>query len=169
MLYPDYTAPIVALAIFGIGLSGVGWLTTRGISTTRVEVRLPCRESALLLVYLLIYAVVFLSWGMGALREAVPAGRGQEIGVLVAKLVVHVVLPAALLIAFSATVRPLFTSNLEPRYFWRTLIVIAAILTALLAVVSPSLQQIGDLNASVDFLPSMAEFITIWRWVFGYG
>ena len=115
-----------------------------------------------MLVYLLIYAVVFLGWGMGALREAVPAGRGQEIAVLVAKLVVHVVLPAGLLIAFGARIRPLFTSNLEPRYFWRTLIVIAAILTALLAVVSPSLQQIGDLNPSFTTLLWAAPATYLW-------
>jgi membrane protease YdiL (CAAX protease family) len=158
----DWTFPLVALGIFSIGLSGVGWLTTRGANVSRVEVRQPGRESAALLVYMVVYAIVFLGWGMGVLREAIPAGRGQEVAVLAAKLGVHVVLPALLLIAVGANIKPLFRSELAPRIFWRTLLVLGAILLALLAVVSPGLQQISEVNPSFSTLLWMAPASYVW-------
>jgi membrane protease YdiL (CAAX protease family) len=142
----------VSLGIFGIGLSAVSWLTTRGAKTTPIPVARPRLESAALLVYLALYAILFLGLGMGALREAIPAGRMQDVAMLAAKLLVHVALPVGLLLALGAQLKPLFESQLPARQFWLTFGVLGAIITALLAVVSRSLAEIGALEPSVATL-----------------
>ena len=154
--------PFVALGIFGIGLSAVAWLTTRGAKTTPIAVGRPRLESAALLVYLVLYAIFFLGLGMGALREGIPAGRTQDVAVLAAKLLVHVVLPAVLLLALGARLKPLFESQLPARQFWLTFGVLGVIITALLAVVSPSLAEIGALEPSVATLAWAIPVSFVW-------
>lgn len=158
----DWTFPFIALGIFAFGLSAVAWLTTRGVTTTPIAVANPRRESVALLVFMVLYAIFFLGYGMGSLREAIPAGQGQEIAVLVVKLVVHVMLPALLLLALGARIAPLVKSQLPARQFWLTLVVLGAIITALLAVVSPSLGQIGEMNPSIATLAWAAPASFIW-------
>jgi membrane protease YdiL (CAAX protease family) len=71
---------------------------------------------------------------------------------LAAKLLVHVALPVGLLLALGAQLKPLFESQLPARQFWLTFGVLGAIITALLAVVSRSLAEIGALEPSVATL-----------------
>jgi membrane protease YdiL (CAAX protease family) len=158
----DWTFPIISLAIFGVGLSAVGWLTTRGAKTKAIEVKNPAKESGALLLYLALYAVLFLGFGMGALREQIPEGRAQDLAVMGAKLLVHVVLPAILLILVGGRLAPLLKSQIGPKAFWRTLIVIGAIILALLAVVSPSLKQINETNAPLSLLAWAAPASFLW-------
>lgn len=158
----DWTFPLVALGIFAVGLSAVAWLTTRGAKTTPIAVAKPALESGALLVYLALYAIFFLGYGMGALREGIPAGRAQEVAVLGVKLLVHVVLPALLLLALGARLKPLFESQLPRRQFWLTFFVLGAIITALLAVVSPSLQEVGALEPSVVTLVWAVPASFVW-------
>lgn len=158
----DWTFPIISLAIFGVGLSAAGWLTTRGAKTQAIAVENPGKESVALLIYLAIYAVLFLGFGMGALREQIPDGRGQDLAVMAAKLGVHVALPALLLVLISGRLAPLFKSQIGPKQFWRTLIVIGAIILALLVVVSPSLKQINEANAPLSLLAWAAPASFIW-------
>jgi membrane protease YdiL (CAAX protease family) len=158
----DWTFPIVSLAIYGVGLSGIGWLTTRGAKTQPVPVKNPAKESGALLLYLALYAVLFLGFGMGALREEIPEGRTQDLAVMAAKLAVHVVLPALLLLALGGRIAPLLKSQIGPKQFWRTLIVIGAIILALLAVVSPSLKQIGATGAPLSLLAWAAPASFLW-------
>lgn len=158
----DWTFPILSLAIFGVGLSAIAWLTTRGAKTEAIKVANPAKESGALLVYLALYAVLFLGFGMGALREQIPEGREQELAVMGAKLLAHVVLPAILLVMIGGRIAPLLKSQVGPKQFWRTLIVIGAIILALLAVVSPSLRQISETNAPLSLLVWAAPASFVW-------
>lgn len=158
----DWTFPIISLAIFGVGLSAIGWLTTRGSKTAAIEVRNPAKQSGAVLIYLALYAVLFLGFGMGALRENIPEGREQELAVMGAKLVVHLVLPAILLVLIGGRLAPLLKSQIGARQFWRTLIVIGAIILALLAVVTPSLKQIGETDAPLSLLVWAAPASFVW-------
>lgn len=158
----DWTFPIISLAIFGVGLSAIGWLTTRGSKTEAIEVANPARQSGAVLIYLALYAVLFLGFGMGALRENIPEGPEQELAVMGAKLVIHLVLPAILLVLIGGKLAPLLKSQVGPKQFGRTLIVIGAIILALLAVVSPSLQQINETGASLAVLAWAAPASFLW-------
>jgi membrane protease YdiL (CAAX protease family) len=148
----DWVFPIAVLVIFGGFASGIAWLLTRKTNAPEVPVNRPGVELSVTLLYLLLYALVFLGWGLGALREMVPAGAAQDWLVLGAKLVVHVAIPALLLFMVGGAVRPLFDTGLNRPGFWPTLIVIGLLFLALLAVVSPSLRNIGALNPPVATL-----------------
>ncbi len=115
-----------------------------------------------LLAFLVLYAVGFLGWGMSATRAAVPAGREQELLVLAVKLVVHVGAPALLLALLGAKIAPLFNSGLGRPGFWLPLLVLGAIILALMCVVSPALDEIKALHASIATLLWAAPATFIW-------
>ena len=142
----DWSVPIASLGIFGIALSAIIWFLTRKMDPSPVPVARPARESVALLVYLGIYAVLLIGILLGTLKQAIPAGPTQEVVVLAYKLVIHVAIPAAIIVMVGGTVRPLLDAGIKRRGFWSTLIVLGLLMIALLAVVSPSLKEIGALN-----------------------
>lgn len=158
----DWTFPLISLGVFGVVLSGPAWGLTRKARPGLIEVRRPGLELGAVLAYLAVYAVVFLGWGMGALREAVPSGQGQDLAVLVVKLAVHVVAPALLLAALGARLWPLAGGAAAAKGFWPPLIVLGLLLLGLLSVVSPSLKQIAALHPPVQDLVWAAPLAFVW-------
>jgi membrane protease YdiL (CAAX protease family) len=158
----DWTFPLIALGVFGIGLSAIAWLTTRGFESKPIAVARPAVESGAMIVYLALYAIFFLGYGMTALREGIAEGQAQDAAVFVVKLVVHVVFPALLLFALGARLQPLFQSQLPARQFWLTLIVLFVVITGLLAMVSPSLQEIGAIEPSAATLVWAVPACFVW-------
>jgi len=158
----DWVFPIASLVIFGLIFSGVIWFLTRRMNAPAVPVERPKRESLGLLAYLAIYAVLLIGIWLGTVREAIPEGPSQEIIVLAYKLLIHVGIPAALILLLGGALRPLFDSGIRRPGFWPSLIVLSAMMFALLAVVSPSLQQIGALNLGPAVLLAV---LASWAWV----
>lgn len=156
----DWTSGVFILAIFGLGLSGVAWLLTRGAAAPRIDVEHPRIEAGAVLIYLVLYAVLFLGFGMSWARQAVPAGPAQESLVLALKLAVHVVLPAILLVAMGAKLGPITQLGLKARKFWRTLLVMGLIILGLVCVITPSLKQISGIPPTFN--------IMIWAMPLGY-
>jgi membrane protease YdiL (CAAX protease family) len=158
----DWTFPIVSLAIFGIILGGIIWFLTRQMDAPLVPVAHPRRESLGLLAYLVIYAVLFIGIWLGSIRHAIPLGPTQELAVLGYKLLIHVGLPAGIILLLGGTLRALFDGGLLRRGFWTALIALSALMFALLAVVSPSLKQISalQLGAATAVLWVLAS----WLW-----
>lgn len=159
----DWTFPFASLLIFGVAFSGVIWFVTRKMDAPPVPVANPRRESAGLLVYLAVYAVLLVGFGLGAIKSAIPPGPTQELAVLAYKLAIHVALPIAIILALGGTVRALFDTGHRRRSFWLALIVLSAAMFALLALVSPSLKQIAALN----FSPATAAawVVASWLWI----
>jgi uncharacterized protein len=158
----DWSTPIFVLAIFGVALTGLAWLLTRGADAPPIEVKRPATESVAVLIYVGLYAVFFLGYGMTAAREALPAGRQQELLVLSLKLAVHVALPALLLIVLGARLGPITQLGLSGRTFWRTLIIMGAAILGVLSVISPSLANIAELNAAPTLLAWAAPLSFVW-------
>jgi len=158
----DWTFPFISLVIFGVGLSGITLFLSRGPKPEAPPSTRPGVELVAMMIYLAAYAVGFLGYGLGMLREAVSAGPAQEVAVLGVKLLVHVVAPAILLIVLGARIMPIVASGPRPVAFWSVLIVLGAITTGLLAVVSPSLQQISELNAPWTTLAWAGPASFIW-------
>lgn len=158
----DWTFPLISLGVFGLTLSGLAWVLTRNARPPAILVQRPAVELAAVLAFLAVYAVGFLGFGMTAVKGVFPPGPQQEVLVLGVKLLVHVALPALLLMALAARVGPLFAARANRPGFWPPLIVLAAILTGLLAVVSPSLKQIADLNPSLATLAWAAPLSFVW-------
>jgi len=158
----DWTFPLISLGVFGVGLSGVAWVLTRSARPPALLVQRPEVELGAVLVFLAVYAVGFLGYGMSFVRGVFPPGPQQDVLVLGAKLIVHVALPALLLAALGARLGPLFAARANRPGFWPPLLVLGAILIGLLAVVSPSLQQIANLHPTVVTLAWAAPLSFIW-------
>lgn len=158
----DWIFPLISLGVFGLTLSGLAWVLTRNARPPAILVQRPAVELAAVLAFLAVYAVGFLGFGMTAVKGVFPPGPQQELLVLGVKLLVHVALPALLLMALAARVGPLFAARANRPGFWPPLIVLAAILTALLAVVSPSLKQIAELHPSLATLAWAAPLSFAW-------
>lgn len=158
----DSTFPMAILLIFGVAASGVGWLLTRRSMPPEIRIERPPLELAAMLAYLILYAFLFLGPGLSALRSAIEPGAAQDALVLAAKLIVHVGLPAGLLMLLGARVRPLFESGLDRKTFWRTLLVLGPAFLILLAVVSPSLRNIAALDPPPATLLWAAPLSYLW-------
>jgi membrane protease YdiL (CAAX protease family) len=158
----DWVFPIASLTIFGLIFSGVIWFVTRKMDAPSVPVDRPKRESLGLIAYLALYAVLLIGIWLGSVREAIPAGQNQELAVLGYKLLIHVALPASIILAVGGKLTGLFDSGLQRRGSWTSLIVLSAMMFALLAVVSPSLKQINELSLGLAVIPWV---IASWAWL----
>ncbi len=159
----DWFTAVLVLAIFGLVLSGLAWLLTRGAAAPPIQAKRPALESGAVLAYLaVIYALFFTGYGMTAAREAFAEGPEQELAVMALKLVVHIVLPALLLLFLGARLAPLLQAGLKGRKFWRTLIVLSAVILGLLSVISPSLRNIAAENPTVATLAWVAPVSFLW-------
>lgn len=143
----DWTFPLVSMGVFGLGGSAAVWALTRRSNPPAVPVPRPGIELGTVLLYLLAYALLFLGPGMAWLHTALPPGRGAELLMLAGKLAAHVALPALLLAALGAPLRPLFDTGLGRPGFWPVLVLVGGALIALLAVVNPSLRDIAATGA----------------------
>ncbi len=158
----DWSTGVLVALIFGLGLGSVAWLLTRGANAPRVEVKRPAIESGSMIVYLALYAVLFLGFGMTWVRQALPEGQQQELLVLALKLGVHIVLPAIVLVALGAKLGPITQLGLSGRKFWRTLIVLGLIILALICVITPSLKQISGIPPTLDTMIWAVPLGFIW-------
>lgn len=159
----DWVFPIASLVIFGLIFSGVIWFLTRKMNAPAVPVNNPRRESLGLLAYLAVYAVLLIGIWLGTIKDAIPEGPNQEWAVLGYKLLIHVGVPVAIIMALGGAVRPLFDSGMTRKGFWTTLIVLSAMMMGLLALVSPSLEQIGALN--LDPVTAIFWVLVSWTWL----
>ena len=158
----DWSFPIASLLIFGLIFSGVIWLLTRRMSAPPVPIARPKRESLGLLAYLLIYAVLLIGIWLGSIKQAIPPGPSQEIAVVGYKLLIHIGAPAVIILALGGALRPMFDSGLKLPGFWSTLIVLSAAMFALLAAVSPSLEQISGLHLGIA--GAIVLVFASWAW-----
>lgn len=158
----DWFTGVLVMGIFGVAMSGLAWALTLGAQAPPIEAKRPALESGAIIVYLALYAVLFTGFGMSAARAAFPEGPQQEALVMGVKLIAHVVLPALILVLLGVRLAPLFQAGLSGRKFWRTLIVLGAIILALLCVISPSLKNIADTNAAFATLAWVAPVSFVW-------
>ena len=159
----DWVFPIASLVIFGVILGAIIWFVTRKMNAPAVAVAQPQRESLGLLAYLLVYAVLLIGIWLGSIRHAIPPGETQELAVLGYKLLIHVGIPAAIILALGGAIRPLFDSGRKRPGFWPALIVLSGLMFGLLAVVSPSLKEIGALNLGLG--AAAAWVLGSWAWM----
>lgn len=159
----EWFFPIASLVIFGLALSSIIWFLTRKMDAPPVPVSNPRRESVAFLGYVAIYAALFIAFGLGAVREAVPEGQAQDLAVLAYKLVIHVAIPVVLILILGSALRPLFDTGVRRRGFWPALIVLCGLMFSLLAVVSPSLEQIGALGLAPA--AALLWVLLSWAWM----
>ncbi len=92
----ELAEPILILLIIGVGFSALAWLATKGLSPLAFLVKRPSSESILLVLYLLLVFVPFLTWGGNFIRDTFTTEPSKSMVVLAAKLIVAVLIPLLL-------------------------------------------------------------------------
>lgn len=92
----DIAEPLMVLVILGVGFSLAAWLLTIGVQALDYSILKPKGELTAAAIYLL-PVVLFATWGLDLLHRYVPADPGNAFTILAAKLLVFVVLPAAIM------------------------------------------------------------------------
>jgi membrane protease YdiL (CAAX protease family) len=108
-------------------------------------VRDPARESLVLLAFLAVFALVFLGWGLSALKAAVTAQPAQELLVVFAKLLAMVGAPLLVFRALGYRWRELLALPGLAGREWLAFAVMAVALLALQALLGRGLQAIAAL------------------------
>jgi len=153
---------VTVLVVFGLTFSGAGWLTTIGVRAPTIVVRRPGLEVGVVVAFLAAYAVLFTGFGLSAFHAAFAEGRVEAVLLVAFKLLVHVALPCLLLVAVGASPRALFTTTPRGRPFWLTLFVLGPAILATLAVISPSLKEIGALKLAPASLALASGGAFVW-------
>ncbi len=140
----DISEPLMVLAIVGVGFSLVAWLVTARATPLTYSIANPAGELAAVAAFLLV-AVAFITWGLSWLHRYFPYDPAQTIAILVAKLAVFVVLPAAILRArFGWTWRRLAPVSTQPHH----LLAAAAMSVLLLAFQAIFGRGLRDISAA---------------------
>ena len=91
----DIAEPLLVLAIVGVGFSSAAWLLTLGVRPLEYPIERPRTELATVAVYLL-PMIAFATWGLDLLHRCIPGDPANALAILAAKLLVFVIVPAAL-------------------------------------------------------------------------
>jgi membrane protease YdiL (CAAX protease family) len=141
---------LAVLLIFGVGFSVAAYFATHGIAPASHPVEQPRKESFAVLGYLALFAVLFLGYGLSAIKDAAPDGRIEETAILVAKLVAMVALPALLFARLGYTRKELFGVLSRGAYpnkqLVRALLIMAALLLALQLMIGRGPARIAALE-----------------------
>lgn len=158
----DWVFPVASLIIFGIVLGGIILFLTRKMDAPAPEARNPSRESIALLAYLVIYAILLVGIWLGSIKHSIPDGAAQDLAVLAYKLLIHVGLPAGMILVAGGSVAWQFDTGIRRRGFWTTLTILSILMFALLSIVSPSLKEIGAFHFAP--LVALAWVLGSWAW-----
>lgn len=141
----EWVFPIFSLLVFGTLLTGLGWWLTRRSGAPELPVAHPKREALALIGYLVVYALLFVGILFTTIKEAIVDPAAEEVAMTAFKLLIHVVLPAALLLIVGGKVAPMWDSGIGRPGFWPALIGLGLVLVAIMMAVTPSL---GDIRAA---------------------
>ncbi len=159
----DWTFPIASLLIFGLVVGSLIWFLTRNMDAPPVPMANPARESWVFIGYLVVYAVLLVAMGLGAVKSAIPPGQAQDLAVVGYKLLIHVLIPAGIVLLLGSSLRPLFDGGTGRRGFWTTLIVLCALAFGLISIVSPSLKNIAATGTSG--VAAILWVLASWAWM----
>ncbi len=159
----DFTDALASGVIFALILPPVVWALTRKAKPAHIEVARPGLELSAIVVWLAIYAVVCLGWLFSEVRQHfTPHSKPYEVVMLAIKLAIHVAIPIIVLKLVGAKVLPLLAPRMGAKGVWPLLIVLGAIFTSLMMVISPSLKEINALNTTATVFAWAAPATFIW-------
>jgi membrane protease YdiL (CAAX protease family) len=157
---------LAVLLIFGLGFSLIAWAATIGVTKASHPVERPGRETATILIYLALFAVLFLGFGLTALKDAIAGERAEELAVLLAKLALMVALPAWLFMRLGYTRSELFGPLSRGAYpnarLLRALLIMAVMLLLLQLVVGQGPKRIAALEEPVWLIALAVPLTFIW-------
>jgi len=154
--------PLLVLLVFGVGLSLLALWTTHHVTPRNITVKHPKQESAVLAAYLVI-VVVFITWGLSAVRLVTAQPVMHAALVTAAKLLVFVVVPFAL---WRVTWRYRTTDFVDFRSgmmgHWKAFVVISLALVILQALLGRARADLAALHPSVPELLAAVGITFVW-------
>lgn len=150
------------LLVFGLGGSLVAWLATLGLAPRHPAVRAPARESAVVAVYLALFALLVLGVGLSALKDAVPDGRAEKSAVTLFKLLTMVVVPGWLFTRLGYAWRELLGFARFDGKLWRALLIMAALLLGLQLLIGRGPKAIAALEQPAWLIALAAPLTLVW-------
>lgn len=153
---------LAVLLIFGLGFSLAAWLASIGIKSLPLPVRQPRRETGAVFAYLAVFALLFLGWGLSAIKATVATGQAQEWLVLIAKMLAMVVLPVWLFHRMGYRWRELVGGFSLKHGHGRVLVIMALLLLALQLTIGRGPAQLAALNEPVWLIAVMAPLALLW-------
>jgi membrane protease YdiL (CAAX protease family) len=159
----NFLFPISSMVIFGGVMSGVAILLTRKANAPAVPVRLPARESVVLLMYLAVYAFVAFGPVMSAVKSAFPPGPAKELAVVGYKLVVHLILPAILIVAAGGWLRGIVDAGLRRKGVLLILVIFSALMIGLVAALNSIFETLAATGLSQ--LQIVGWIAAAWLWM----
>lgn len=159
----DALDAIICGVVFAGVLPPVVWFFTRKARPVEITVARPGLELSAVLAWLAVYAIVVLGWLFTQIKQAIPPGTPTyETTMLAVKLAVHVIIPIMVLKLVGAKVGPLLAPRLGAKGVLPLLIILGAIFTALMMVISPSLKEISAIKATATTLAWAAPASFAW-------
>lgn len=154
------------LLIFGLGFSLIAWAATLGVTPATHPVQQPGREVATILGYLALFALLFLGFGLTAIKDAIAGERAEDVVVLLAKLATMVALPAWLFMRLGYTRLELFGPLSRGAYpnarLLRALLIMALMLFLLQWFVGQGPKRIAALEQPGWLVALALPFAFVW-------
>jgi membrane protease YdiL (CAAX protease family) len=147
----EVSEPLLVLTILGVGFSSVAWLLTVGVDPLDYSILKPGKELSAIEIWLL-PVILFSTWGLGLLRHYVPSDPENAIVILVAKLLVFVIFPAAIMwTQFGYSLRQLVPMSARTRHLL-VLLGMSVLLLVFQAVLGRGLRDIANAHVPASTL-----------------
>src|SRR5690242_4537092 len=157
----DIAEPLMVLAIVGLGFSLAVWLLSIGVQPLHSPVIKPNQELAAVAIYLL-PVIAFATWGLDLLHRYVPDDPENAFAILAAKLLVFVVVPAAIMLThFGYGVRQLAPISTRTRHLL-VIVGMSILLLAFQALLGRGLRDIVSAHIPPSVLLYGAPLAFIW-------
>ncbi len=157
----DVSEPLLVLGLLGVGFSASAWLFTYRTVPLPYEVRNPRNELATVGV-LLVFEVVFITWGLGYLHRRFPNDPAAAIVIIVAKILAFVVVPGLVMqMRFGYGVRQLTPLSVPTRH-WLALVGMSVLLLAFQAVLGRGLREVVSAHFSSGALLLGVPLTFVW-------
>jgi membrane protease YdiL (CAAX protease family) len=161
---PEFEASeaLAVMLIFGLGFSVVAWLATIGGVPAPSNVRTPARELGVLCAYLALFAIVYLGWGLSALRTSFPSEPVQSLVILVSKLAAMVVIPVWLFTRLGYGWRELLAPRALGRGGRIALLVVGLLLLVLQLFAGRGPKALAALDQPALRIAALAPLALVW-------
>jgi membrane protease YdiL (CAAX protease family) len=147
----EISEPLFALAILAGGFSGLAWLLTIGVRRLPYAV-VGAKKELTMIAWYGVFVFLFVTWGFGFVHKVATPGPVDAIAILVAKLVVFIAMPVALMKrAFHYSFRTLAPVSVSARHVL-ALTGISVLLLAFQSVFGRGLRDLADAHLSATML-----------------
>ena len=162
--YQDYdpSEALFVLAVFGALSPLLAWAFTRRLTPRTIEVRRPGLETAVLGLYLLLFAFGVLGLAFTWAREALPGARAHAVALSLLKLITMVGLPALLLRLMGYPFKQLLSWDFRLRDHGLPLLVMGVALLLFQALFGQGLKTLTALHAGTGTLMLGAPLCFLW-------